>query len=398
MQGEKMKLHSITYTEYENETYAWILDELSLIDINLIVGKNATGKSRVLRIINGLARLIEGTLQPANISSGRYTAIFKDRPPTTKKPKKLKPDITYSLDINGNKVTKEILQVGEVIKLNRGKDGRGSLYFEKNQSEIDVKIPEHQVGASVRRDSQQHDFFEELHLWANTVRYFEFSKATTNAFTSFEENLTIDALGLTPLQDNLHLVVKFGKERFRRDFSSSVISDMRKIGYNITDFGLTPAVGIASPIQSSNAFQTLFVMETGIEKKLAQIEISDGMLRALATLIHLHFIRLQKKFGCVLIDDIGEGLDFDRATKLISVIIDMAESGFMQLAMTSNDRFVMNKVPLNYWSILQRVKGKVTAINPRNSPTKFTEFEEFGFNNFDFFAKDFFSTGVFSES
>ena len=44
-----MKLYSIEYTEFSEEPYAWVLGELALININLIVGKNATGKSRVFK-------------------------------------------------------------------------------------------------------------------------------------------------------------------------------------------------------------------------------------------------------------------------------------------------------------------------------------------------------------
>lgn len=386
-----MKLHSINYTEYEGETFAWRLDELTLIDINLIVGKNATGKSRVLRVLNGLARFIEGSIQPSGISSGHYKAVFKDTQSAKRQPK---PDITYELDIHGNKVRKEILTVGTQVRLNRGKDGRGSIYFEKNDTYIDVQIPEQNLAASVRRDSQQHSFFEELHSWASTVRYFEFSKTATNLATSFEGKPSIDLLKSGPLQNNFHLVINLGKQQFGRDFSSSVIGDMRKIGYEITDFGLTPLTGIVSPIQPANVPQTLYVMESGIQKKLMQTEISDGMLRALATLIHIHFIHLQKNFGCILIDDIGEGLDFERATKLISVIINQAEKGFIQLVMTTNDRFVMNKVPLAYWCVMQRDQGKVKVYNPRNSPERFNEFDEYGMNNFDFFANEYFSNGV----
>ncbi len=92
-----------------------------------------------------------------------------------------------------------------------------------------------------------------------------------------------------------------------------------------------------------------------------------------------------------MIDDIGEGLDFDRATKLISIVIRQAEQIYSQFCMTTNDRFVMNKVPLEYWCILEREKGKVKSINPRNSSDTFKDFEEYGFNNFDLFAKGFYS-------
>lgn len=386
-----MKLHSLAYMEFGGKSYAWTLDDLSLIEINLIVGKNSTGKSRVLRVINGLARLIDGTLPPGGIVSGSYKAVLKDTPTARKD---LGPDYVYQIEIHEGKVQREILEVGGIEKLNRGENGRGRVYFEKIRDYIDVQIPEPQLASATRRDSQQHEYFEVLHDWAKSVRYYESARTEVNAFSAFEGKLNADAFGNSPLQSQLHLAVKIGKERFGHDLLSLVISDMRRIGYEITDFGLMPAIGVISPIGNSSSMQTLYLSENGIDKKLSQNEISDGMLRAFSTLLFLHFIRLQKKQGCFLIDDIGEGLDYDRSTKLIAVVIEQAEKGHLQLVMTTNDRFVMNGVPLKYWSVMQRNNGRVSVYNERNSADRFADFEEFGFNNFDFFAKQFFSAGV----
>ena len=395
-----MRIHSVDYTEYGGQSYAWTVEELLLIDINLIVGKNATGKSRVLRVINGVARLIEGSLTPATISSGNYRIVLKDDQisKARQEPRRApKPDMVYLAEIHESKVLRESLEVGGVPKLPRGKTGRGKVFFEKNKEDIDVQIPEGQLAATSRRDLEQHAFFEDLHKWAASVRYYESARTEANAYSAFQGKVSVEAVHSAPLQSQLHLAIKSGQEKFGRDLSSAVISDMRKVGYEIEAFGLMPAQGLAFPAAlqaDSGTMQTLYVSESGVAKKLAQNEISDGMLRALATLIFLHFIRLQRKGGCFLIDDIGEGLDFDRSTRLIQVVTEHAEKGHIQLVMTTNDRFVMNHVPLDYWSIIQREKGNVRVFNRRNAADRFAEFEEFGFNNFDFFAKQFFSTGV----
>ena len=40
-----MRLYSIEYTEYAEHPYTWSLNDLTLININLIVGRNAVGKT-----------------------------------------------------------------------------------------------------------------------------------------------------------------------------------------------------------------------------------------------------------------------------------------------------------------------------------------------------------------
>jgi hypothetical protein len=55
---------------------------------------------------------------------------------------------------------------------------------------------------------------------------------------------------------------------------------------------------------------------------------------------------MMKTPATILIDDIGEGLDFDRSSRLIKLLIEIAEKNEnIRLIMSTNDRFVMNAVP-----------------------------------------------------
>ena len=49
-----MRLKSLRYSQFQNDPREWGFDELVLQDVNLIVGKNAVGKSKTLSVINGL--------------------------------------------------------------------------------------------------------------------------------------------------------------------------------------------------------------------------------------------------------------------------------------------------------------------------------------------------------
>jgi predicted ATPase len=389
-----MRLYSIEYSEYKEETFRWNLEELSLININLVVGRNATGKSRLLRIINGLANFITGAQKPERILTGHFKVIFKDTPSQSKKVKVAKEDLFYEMEIFKGKVRKEILKVGAHEKLNRQEHGRGSIWFEKINDYIDIQVPENNLAVSVRRDTEQHNFFEDLHEWANNVRYYEFAIKDQNSPVIINKDIKNDILSSKLDSNAFHILVKFGKEKYSRNFLNAVITDMKRLNYFISDFGLLPLKGVQSPITNSGIPETLYIKEESIDRKLQQDEISAGMLRAFVTLCQLHIIRLEKKPSCILIDDIGEGLDFDRANNLIAIVIEQAENGHSQFLLTTNDRFVMNKVPLEYWCVLDRNVGKVQAYTPRNSPDTFKDFEEYGFNNFDFYSKSLFNQKI----
>ncbi len=124
------------------------------------------------------------------------------------------------------------------------------------------------------------------------------------------------------------------------------------------------------------------------------MDISQGMFRALSLIIQINYFSFLNKPSCIVIDDIGEGLDFERATKLIQLLIQKSEKSDVQLIMSTNDRFVMNNVPLKYLSIIQRVSKGSKIYNYQNSKKIFDEFEFTGLNNFDFFAKKFFEKGL----
>jgi len=68
------------------------------------------------------------------------------------------------------------------------------------------------------------------------------------------------------------------------------------------------------------------------------------------------------------------------------LLTDKAKNTSVQLVMATNDRFVMNNVPPEYWSVIQRIGAISRIYNYRNSQKIFAEFALTGLNNFDFFA------------
>src|SRR5258708_5305471 len=70
-----MQLKSMTYAEFEGKPQAWQLEGLTLGPINLLVGKNATGKTRALNVISSLARLLANEAKPG--LSSNYELLFE---------------------------------------------------------------------------------------------------------------------------------------------------------------------------------------------------------------------------------------------------------------------------------------------------------------------------------
>ena len=164
---------------------------------------------------------------------------------------------------------------------------------------------------------------------------------------------------------------------------------MKKIDYLLDGIGVRSqnAFSIAHP-SSADVFG-FFVKEHDLDGETEQLFISQGMFRALSVLIQINFALCADRQSCVLIDDIGEGLDFERSSALIEVLMNKAADSPMQLIMATNDRFIMNKVPLENWTVLYREKSNVWVYDYRNSKQIFEKFKFTGLSNFDFFSTDY---------
>jgi ABC-type lipoprotein export system ATPase subunit len=144
---------------------------------------------------------------------------------------------------------------------------------------------------------------------------------------------------------------------------------------------------IDSPI--ANKLIGLRVHENDRKAVTDQSEMSDGMFRALSLIIHYNFYQLSNKPLTVLVDDIGEGLDYNRSTNLIKLLIEKSIKSNIQIIMSSNDKFVLNNTDLKYWQIVNRKANVVSIFNFDNSKEIFENFRFTGLNNFDFYISDF---------
>jgi len=73
-----MKLESLAFTQFPGQPAEWSVEKFTLGQINLIVGRNATGKTRLLNVINSLGILLGGNTKEMRFVSGKYDVLFKE--------------------------------------------------------------------------------------------------------------------------------------------------------------------------------------------------------------------------------------------------------------------------------------------------------------------------------
>ncbi|MBS9385139.1 MAG: ATP-binding protein [Dolichospermum sp. BR01] len=390
-----MKLDFVEYCEDKGKPSEWRLDGCQLGNVNLIVGKNASGKSRILKAINFISGLLCGDkrLRPDR-SSREWILTFDSQKEDSKK--------VYILKLNNGQVVKESYIIGSKKYLDRKDSGEGEVWAEKLKTDIDFQAPTNELAAFHRRDSIQHPVFDDLYTWASSLNYYQFGTELDRRVFLTDDPIEEVIKGKYTDKTLAAIdIFKLGKTELGSLFIESIKSDMSDVGYSISEIGIqTPSRWFPDEVSIQGIkTQCLYVQESDLKDKTEQLLISQGMFRALSLIIQVNYSLLAGKPSCILIDDIGEGLDFERASAMIKLLISKAEakSGLVQLIMTTNDRFIMNGVPLDYWSVIERQPGLAKLHNIHNSKEIFDDFKFTGLNNFDFFATQFYIEGFGNE-
>ncbi len=372
-----MLLESVKFSEFAGTEQEWTLERLSLGTRNLIVGKNASGKTRTLNVINALAGIFAGSRSPG--LSAKYDVAF------VRDDKRLRDELEYEQ----GQVIKERFSKEDNVLLNRGKEGEGRIWTEEVQDMTRFQAPPSQFAVVVRRDSIQHKFLEPLYAWGSSLRIYRFGTPLgKDHFPVFVEDKNVKLDEHDPNQ--VVAIYRQAVSELGQDFKTAVRSDMATLDYDIEDMGVERPVSIRFPTKLGEPVG-LYVKEKDLPGITDQHSMSQGMFRALSLLVQMNYSQMADKAACILIDDIGEGLDFDRSCRLIDLLRKKAEESHIQLVLSTNDRFVMNKVPLEEWSFLERHGGRVEVHNYDNSREVFEEFKFTGLSNFSFLEMDFIS-------
>lgn len=345
-----MLLSSFSY-----KTNGWELAEMNALQsTNLLVGKNASGKTRIIRAIQNVTNF----MQMRNFVFGE--ADFKAKMSFVD-PKMNDWKMFYSFEVSLGRVAEERLVVNgkTLIKRDSGK----AVFWGDT-----INPPTEKLVVQVRRDREEYPDVEKLMEWAEGV--IAISCSNINPFTA---NLgfmnIINPLPFSTLVDTL-----------TKDDKKKVLESARRMGYEIIDM---------STVKATSEMEFVTVNERYIRNDVMDFQMSSGMMRVLYILCFLKYVKYGLKYSLLLIDDLGEGLDYNRAKLLGKKVFEDCDCEQLQLIASSNDSFMMDMVDISNWQIVRRKNSKLTVLNKTNTPELFKRFRITGLSNFDLFSSDF---------
>lgn len=377
-----MKLLKLNYNQFKGTDREWLLKDCSFDKFNLVVGKNSTGKSKTVNVIYNLAQGIAGRMN--YLHQSEYEFIFETEGE----------QITYSVVKSSKAIESEIYKINGREFLKRKADGTGEIWAEKIGQSLEFQIPTVLSAVHAKRDKLQHPFLEPLIQWAEGVSIFRFGTELGKDRVLIKDNKVVQDSNSNHNQillENLPSQYYFrGIEEFNHTFIKNIINDMQIIGFPLEDVdsGSPFSIIINQPLGGEPV--SLLFKEERVKSKFDQYDVSQGMFRAFSLLTYIHYMKLKNVKSTILIDDIGEGLDFERSKNLIQRIESISSDANFQIIMTSNDRYVMNAVDIKNWSIVVRNGHEIRFVNYQNSKGQFDDFMQLGLSNFDFFSGNFF--------
>lgn len=341
------------------EDLFWKVDTLTFNKQNLVVGKNAVGKSKLLSSLSKVARIVSNKYPLAPNDSFRVALTMFDDPGNS---------FYYRFEWNGEKVMSEMLTT-----INLEAD-RIETVMERDEDHASLlgdafNPPSDTLAVHVRRDVVKYPYIEQLISWAENLVYISFNEldwmgAQTRITTVHSSSATLyDMVKKLKEHDKIHVV----------------LDRANQLGYDLE---------YISP-EELGTYKTVIFREKGLIVPLMDDDLSKGMFRTIYLLAYMEYIALSDKPTTLLIDDLCEGLDYDRSTKLGKMLFEFCEQNEIQLIASSNDSFLMDAVDLQYWSILQREDNVVSSVNYISNMDLFNDFKFTGLSNFDLFSSDF---------
>ena len=334
----------------------WRTDYIDTFSQNLFVGKNSVGKSTIIRSLSNMASLISQRRPLGEKEDIAYMIAIQDE----------NYHATYRFAWRDSIIHDEYFSV--VYKDGTVKDW---ILRDSEKAMFDgvvVNPPQNKLLLNLKRDVVLYPEIESVISWTENVDAFSFNEFDIDGDERLYSRFIKGG-------NNLYSMVK----ALSPESIENVISTAANLGYHLEKI---------EPVEFADIKKVMFT-EKGVGRPLFDFDLSKGMFRTLYLLIYLEYVAQSGKPATLLIDDLCEGLDYDRSTKLGKYVFDYCSKNDIQLIATSNDSFLMDVVDLNYWSILQREGSKVSAINHLSHPELFEDFSFTGLSNFDLLSSDF---------
>jgi energy-coupling factor transporter ATP-binding protein EcfA2 len=342
----KIKLKSFEWTELKEKKIETKLENLSVNDFNLLISDNAQGKTRLFRTLNFLSNLFKD--KPPIIRTD-FSAAFNFEIMNSTGIEK----VVYELNIqpvNGeNNFNERVMRNNRILYSSKEK----ILVNESTDSEVkNYFIPKNLPALS---SINEPDF-----ITINLLRGFFQRIVWISANKSREINVVPAATIPDASGSNISSVLNNWKKSYPEIFNE-VMNEFKDCFPFIKEVFFTQ-----QDIQGVMKADVLTFNEEDIDSPILQTQWSDGLYRILFLLMatKIPFVSGEETMppSLILVDEIENGLDFNRLKYIINYFKDYADDS--QIIISSHSPLVCDFVHPRNWKVVKRKGAELHFISP----------------------------------
>ena len=351
MNYESFRLESMEYTEWIGKRLNWKIKKFPLGELNLLLGDNAQGKTRLFNVINFIHGLHAGTRTVANPDfRGRCNMWFSAG----------SDEIVYNLKMRGKSVgaglvfSEVVTRNGEVL-FDRSK--RIMIEEESGRCLEKFFLPEHLPAVSSIENTRD---FITLNGLKDYLQRMLFLKA--NRFAAANIEVDADAMILNAKGSNISCVLANWQRKMPSVYKE-IVDTFRDTFPFITKISIqeesVARTGIRAPM--------LIMKERNLGITVNQTEWSDGLLRAICQIALVctqfrnsddHVVRP----SLIVVDEVENGLDFNTLAKVVSHY--HSYSNIVQTFISTHSPLVCNMIHPKHWLLAKRKRATVQIFRP----------------------------------
>lgn len=327
-------------------------DSLSLHDINLIIGPNASGKSQFFSRLRFLKEThTKG--KPTRTIKTIFTANieFIDTESSEK--------ICYDFQAGpGELIVETIKNMTTNTNYLKYDQENALLVNEKTGKEVSFLINKRQ---SITKQIEDHKgkfpTIYEIGKFFESILFLDTDKFNPHA-------IEVGQAQLIPSDQmaNISSVVLNWKKRSPKLYNI-LLAKYKMFFPSVEDFTSKPMA------VANGQIEMLAIKEKGVKEEILAPSVSSGMLRILCLLALPMTRQLGKPIlgydfspSMIIIDEIDNGLDYEVTANIIDYL--ESETSFSQIIFSSHSPVVCNFVPPQKWHIFRRLASKVKVTSP----------------------------------
>jgi len=359
------------YDANSDSMHHWKLTDLQFSKFTIIAGLNSTGKTRTCNVIRNTVKKIIEPMKTLMLGKTHLTFSISEN-----ESYKLTISIEEDIDRKRSIKKEELYDVGGTGAL----FNRDNLLFDRrviydaiSKQHTNYSPPDDTLTFHVRRDKVSYPYIEEI---INQMRKFHFLDS--------EEPRSVAAIygGKLPLQlpiEILPSLTPFWFGQIAEDKKLGILNDINSLDFPITN------IFVKEIIFGGQRIPMLYFEEKGVKGTYDFLQVSSGMRKIVFLIMFLHLI---EEGSCVLIDNVGDGLDYNRSINILPIIEKIAED--KQIIISTNNEILLNQTNIENWNILFREGDVVKAYNYENSKEQLMKFANTGLSNYEYFQDKYF--------